>query len=85
MPLGSWVEQDCLVWPQWERKCLFLWKLDAPKEEGCWQKWGGSGWTAGGVPSQRQWGKEDGMMNGGGGGEGEGNQEENLVECKLTK
>ena len=25
----AYVTEDCLVWPQWERMCLILWKLDA--------------------------------------------------------
>ena len=27
---GTCVAEDCLVWPQWERMGLILWKLDAP-------------------------------------------------------
>jgi hypothetical protein len=29
-PQGTCEEKDCLVWPQWERMCFILWKLDAP-------------------------------------------------------
>lgn len=29
VPGGTWVEEDCLVWLQWKRKCLILWKQDA--------------------------------------------------------
>ena len=27
---GTYVAEDCLVWPQWERMCLILERLDAP-------------------------------------------------------
>jgi hypothetical protein len=29
-PQGTCVAEDCLVWPQWERMCLILWKFNAP-------------------------------------------------------
>ena len=32
MALGTCVTEDCLVWPQWKRLCLILWKLDAPQK-----------------------------------------------------
>jgi len=47
--LGTCAFEDCLVWPQWERLHLILWKHDAPKKrdaggvEGvCMNKWGGT-------------------------------------------
>jgi hypothetical protein len=30
MALDPCVVEDCLVWPQWERISLILWKFDAP-------------------------------------------------------
>jgi hypothetical protein len=30
MALGTHVAEDCLVWPQWERMHLILWKVDTP-------------------------------------------------------
>lgn len=33
MAPGTRVAKDCLVWPQWERVCLVLWKLDAPGKQ----------------------------------------------------
>jgi hypothetical protein len=29
MALGTGVAEDCLVWPQWKRMHLILWKCDA--------------------------------------------------------
>jgi hypothetical protein len=30
---STYVAEDCLVWTQWERMCLILPKLDAPRRE----------------------------------------------------
>jgi hypothetical protein len=61
----AYVTEDCLVWPQWERMCLSLWKLDAPEKRDA----GGGEWADRGAPSQKY---EDGMKNSGGGGDWEG-------------
>jgi hypothetical protein len=29
---GTCIAEDCLVWPQWERICFILWKLDGPEK-----------------------------------------------------
>ena len=33
MALGTYVAENCFVWPQWERMCLILWRLDTPGKE----------------------------------------------------
>ena len=47
------VVEDYLVWPQWERMYLMLWKPEAPgKEDAGWvRQWWVGGW---GIPSQKQ-------------------------------
>ena len=52
---------DGLVWPQWERICLILWKPDAPgkKDAG-----GGEVRVGGHVGLSQSWGeREEGMNN----------------------
>jgi hypothetical protein len=37
------IAEDCLVWPQWEKMCLILERLEGPgKEDKRWEGWGGS-------------------------------------------
>jgi hypothetical protein len=47
---GTYVAEDSLVWPQWKRMCLILWKLGAPGKRDA----GGGGWAGRGVPSSWQ-------------------------------
>jgi hypothetical protein len=37
--LGTYAAEGCLVWPQWERMCLILQRLDIP---GKWDMWEGN-------------------------------------------
>jgi hypothetical protein len=30
---ATYVAEDCLIWPQWEGMCLFLFRLEAPGKE----------------------------------------------------
>jgi hypothetical protein len=32
MAPGTYVAEDFLVWPQWERMCLIQWKLEIPRK-----------------------------------------------------
>jgi hypothetical protein len=32
MASGIYVAKNCLVWPQWERMCLVLYRLDASRK-----------------------------------------------------
>jgi len=53
------VAEGCLVWPQWERMCIILQRLDAP----------GLG-VPGGAPFQKQReGLKEGFCEGGPGGQ----------------
>jgi hypothetical protein len=31
---GTFIAEDCLVWLQWEKMCLILKKLEAPRKGG---------------------------------------------------
>jgi hypothetical protein len=37
MALGTYTAEDCLVWPQWERMCLILWRFDTPGKRDAWE------------------------------------------------
>jgi hypothetical protein len=32
-PMATYETEDSLIWHQWEGRCLFLWRLDAPEKE----------------------------------------------------
>jgi hypothetical protein len=37
VPDGTYTAEDCLVWPQWEKMCLILERLEAPRKGGDWE------------------------------------------------
>ena len=45
--------EDCLVWPQWEKMCLTLERLEA--------SWYGNAWQGGGIHSLGDSGRRNGM------------------------
>ena len=78
LPPGTWVEEDWLVWPQWQRKHLILWKLDNPRKRDASRSevgWVGRWWSTLSVVG---WEEGERIMN-----SGKGDQERGqLVECK---
>lgn len=55
MAPSTYVPEDCIVWPQWEKVPRILYKLDAPGKEDAGRH-EECGWESGGATSQKQMG-----------------------------